>query len=222
MRRLAYIALAFAMILAMSVGTQVPATAQAGKTPLKHIIVVFLENWSFDSLYGMFPGANGLNNAANAAPQVDKTGKAYDTLPAPLNTNQKDSNGKSVVDPRFPANMPNKPFEIDKYVPTSDMTGDMLVSFYPEQYQIDGGKMDKFVAWTNAAGLVMGYYDTTKLPLYNYDKQYTLGDNFFHAAFGGSFLNAFWLVAASTPTFPNAPADMVQQFDANGLLTKDG
>ncbi len=222
MRRLLHGVMALAITCTLAVFTQVPATAQTGKTPLKHIIVVFLENWSFDSLYGLFPGANGLANAANAAPQVDKSGKAYDTLPAPLNSNQKDTNGKSIPDNRFPANLPNKPFEIDKYVPTSDMTGDLLVSFYPEQYQIDGGKMDKFVAWGNSAGLVMGYYDTTKLPLYNYAKQYTLGDNFFHAAFGGSFLNAFWLVCACTPTFPNAPADMVAQFDSSGMLTKDG
>ena len=37
-------------------------------------------------------------------------------------------------------------------------------------------------------------------------RQYTLADNFFHAAFGGSFLNHFWLVCACTQRFPNAPA----------------
>src|SRR5436305_7720035 len=116
--------LAFVVITLVIAALGSPVHAQM-TNPINHIIVVYMENWSFDSLYGMFPGANGLANAANAAPQVDKTGKVYDTLPAPLNTNQKDSNGKSVVDPRFPPNMPNKPFEIDKYVPTSDMTGDM-------------------------------------------------------------------------------------------------
>src|SRR5579859_4167783 len=222
MRRLFPVIMAFAMTLALVVVQETPAAAQSAKTPLKHIIVVYMENWSFDSLYGLFPGANGLANAANAAPQADKTGKAYDTLPSPLNSNQKDSAGKSVIDPRFPASLPNQPFEIDKYVPTSEQTGDLLVSFYPEQYQIDGGKMDKFVAWTNASGLVMGYYDTTKLPLYQFARQYTLGDNYFHAAFGGSFLNAFWLACACTPTFANAPADMQIQLDANGMLVKDG
>src|SRR5256885_17201181 len=61
-----------------------PAQAQT-TNPINHIIVVYMENWSFDSLYGMFPGANGIANAMNAAPQVDKTGKVYDVLPAPLN-----------------------------------------------------------------------------------------------------------------------------------------
>src|SRR5258708_9493856 len=27
---------------------------------IKHIVVIYQENWSFDSLYGLFPGANGL------------------------------------------------------------------------------------------------------------------------------------------------------------------
>ena len=200
----------------------VPAQAQAGKTSLKHIIVVYMENWGFDSLYGMFPGANGLANAAKAAPQVDKDGKVYDTLPAPLNSNKRDANGKATVDDRFPANLPNAPFLLTKYVPTSDITGDMWHRYYQEQYQIDGGKMDHFVAWADSAGLVMGYVDITKQPMYKYAQQFTLGDNFFHAAFGGSFLNAFWLVCGCSPTFANAPADMVAQLDANGVMVKDG
>src|SRR5258708_3302493 len=74
-----------------------PTHAQVNN-PINHIIVLYLENWSFDSLYGMFPGANGIANAANAAPQVDKTGKVYDVLPAPLNSNNRDSSGKAQVD----------------------------------------------------------------------------------------------------------------------------
>ncbi|MEP7285696.1 MAG: acid phosphatase [Chloroflexota bacterium] len=198
-----------------------PTRAQT-PNPINHIIVLYLENWSFDSLYGMFPGANGLANAANAAPQVDKTGKVYDTLPAPLNSNTKDSAGKVLADSRFPADLPNKPFAIDKYVPTSDLIGDMVHRYYQEQLQIDGGKMDKFVTWGNSAGEVMGYVDTTKLPMYKIAQQYTLSDNFFHASFGGSFLNHFWLVCACSPVWPNAPTDVVAQLDANGVVTKDG
>lgn len=214
--------MAAAIIFTMVALSQTRVNAQSGKTPLKHIIVLYMENWSFDSLYGMFPGADGIDNAAKAAPQVDKTGKVYDVLPAPLNSNNRDKDGKPTVDTRFPANLPNKPFRLDNYVPMTDLTGDMVHRFYQEQYQIDGGKMDKFVAWTDAGGLVMGYVDTTRLPMYKYAQQYTLGDRFFHAAFGGSFLNAFWLVCACTPVFPNAPADAVAQLDANGVMTKDG
>ncbi len=54
-----------------------------------HVIVIYQENWSFDSLYGKFPGANGLDRAKEALAQVDKEGKPYPTLPAPLDTTKK-------------------------------------------------------------------------------------------------------------------------------------
>src|SRR5262249_7380548 len=41
-------------------------------------------------------------------------------------------------------------------------------------------------------------------------KNFPVCDPFFHAAFGGSFLNHMWLIAARTPVFPSAPADMVE------------
>src|SRR5579859_3341915 len=121
-----------ALVLA-TLGT--PAHAQTAN-PINHIIVVYMENWSFDSLYGLFPGANGIDNAANAAPQVDKTGKVYDTLPAPLNINNRDKDGKAQPDTRFPSNLPNKPFLMNQYAPTSDLIGDMVHRYYQEQYQI--------------------------------------------------------------------------------------
>src|SRR5215475_10629235 len=101
------IVLTFVLFLLMALSLPVQAQSTATPNPINHIIVVYMENWSFDSLYGLFPGANGIDNAANAAPQVDKTGKVYDTLPAPLNSNNRDSNGKAQPDTRFPANLPN-------------------------------------------------------------------------------------------------------------------
>src|SRR5450631_4013386 len=92
------IALVTLAIVVTAVGN--PTYAQT-TNPINHVIVLYMENWSFDSLYGLFPGANGLANAANAAPQVDKTGKVYDTLPAPLNSNNRDASGKAQPDTRF-------------------------------------------------------------------------------------------------------------------------
>ncbi|MFL5802919.1 MAG: alkaline phosphatase family protein [Roseiflexaceae bacterium] len=209
--------LALILLTAMLVSIGTPALAQPAN-PINHIVVIYLENHSFDNLYGMFPGANGIANAGATATQVDKNGTPYATLPQPINSNVK----PPAPDSRFPADLPNKPFNIDQYVPLSEKTGDLVHRFYQEQLQMDGGKMDKFVAWTDAAGLVMGYYDTAKLPLYKYAREYTLADNFFHGAFGGSFLNHIWLVCACTPTWPNAPAAMKAQLDANGILVKDG
>jgi len=61
------------------------------------------------------------------------------------------------VDRRFPDNLPNQPFSIDAYVPLGDKTGHPIHRFYHQQAQIDGGLMDKFVAYTNVGALVMGY-----------------------------------------------------------------
>jgi phospholipase C len=166
----------------------------------------------------VFPGANGIARARATATQVDKSGTPYATLPQPINTTLK----PPAPDARFPADLPNKPFNIDQYVPQDQKTGDLVHRFYQEQMQIDGGKMDKFAAVSDAAGLTMGYYDSAKLPLARYAREYTLADNFFHAAFGGSFLNHFWLICACTPTWPNAPASSVAQVDANGNMVKDG
>src|SRR6266542_6179396 len=73
----------------------------------------------------------------------------------------------------------------------------------------------------------MGYYDTTALPVYKYlhtagHPRYAIADDFFQAAFGGSFLNHQWLVAAATPTFPGAPADQHSVLDANGMPQRGG
>ena len=40
-------------------------------TEIKHIIVIYQENWSFDALYGQFPGANGYANSFDTFPQLD-------------------------------------------------------------------------------------------------------------------------------------------------------
>ncbi len=171
---------------------------------VNHIVVIYQENWSFDGLYGAFPGANGIANAGAAAQQVDKQGQPYATLPQPINTSLR------KPDPHFPPNMAVEPFDLMKYmVGPEDKTGDLIHRFYHEQFQIDGGKMDKFVAYSDAAGLAMSRFDATDMPEGRLAKEFTLCDNFFHAAFGGSFLNHMWLIAAATPKFPNAPADLI-------------
>jgi phospholipase C len=209
---------AYLLVGCSSTPPQQAPTQQAQNNPfgkINHLIVLYQENWSFDSLYGNFPGAEGISNASpTSLHQVDKTDKLYTTLPQPLNKGKPDS--------RFPANMPVQPFDASKYVAPDLMTGDLVHRFYQEQYQIDGGKMDKFVAWSDAAGLVMSYYNANDYPEGKLAQQYTLGDHFFHAAFGGSFLNHFWLVCACSPKFPNAPTSMVAQLDSNGKMVKDG
>src|SRR5256885_17265870 len=50
---------------------------------LQYLVVIYLENHSFDNLYGEFPGANGLANAGATATQVDLAGKKFVVLPTP-------------------------------------------------------------------------------------------------------------------------------------------
>ena len=83
-------------------------------------------------------------------------------------------------------------------------TRDIVHRFYHEIFQLNGGQQNRYVLGSDAAGLVMGTYDTTRLPVYRYLHQpghpkYAILDNFFQAAFGGSYLNHQWLIAAASP-----------------------
>lgn len=176
-----------------------------------HVVVIYMENHSFDNLYGQFEGANGLSNANKEnVTQVDDKNQPYTYLPAIPRTSA------------FPLNLPNTYFNIDQYIPSDQETPDAIHSFYQEQKQINGGKMNKFVLQNPSAGFTMGYYKTSLLPLADIAKKYTLCDNFFHSAFGGSFLNHQWLIAAASPVFPNAPERAVAKTDAEGHLISDG
>ena len=190
--------------------TLLPARAANGLDNVEHLIVIYEENHSFDNYFGAFPGADGLANAGPAATQVDKQGEPFATLPPPLADPQPGETQRRP-DPRFPSDLPNAPFLFNQFIPPTEQTAAIIHSFHRQQYQINGGKMDSFVAWSDGAGMVMGYWDLSELPLYRLAQEYTLADNFFHAAFGGSFLNHQWLICACTWSYPDAPASMVSQ-----------
>jgi phospholipase C len=179
----------------------------AGRGPpaIGHIIVIYLENHSFDNLYGLFPGSEGI---ARAAPenvlQEDADGTVYRHLPR--------------TDSRFPADLPNAPFDIGRFVPPDQKIPDLVHRFEENQLQINGGRMNRFVAYSNRKGLAMGYYDGRDLPLWQYARRYTLADHFFQAAFGGSYLNHQWLICGCTPRFERAPLPLIE----NGSVTADG
>ena len=182
------------------------------------IVVIYLENRRFDHLYGNFPGANGLANAGAAAIQTNETGKPYETLPAPLDLRLKRPAPYAAI----PDKLPNGPFPLHKYYNAGQQMGSLIHAFYQQQQQINGGKMDRFALASDAKGYAMGYWDTSGLMLWDYARRYTLADNFFHAAFGGSFLNHFWLVCACTPVYPGAPEKIVAKLDGSGKMLKDG
>ena len=199
-----------------------PALAQPGApdplAKIGHIVVIFEENRSFDSFFGKFPGANGLANAGDKAIQIGPDGKPYEFLPTPINSRLKPPD----VDKRFPAQLPNRPFEINGYVSLDDDTGDLIHAFYQEQMQINGGAMNRYAEVSNAKGLTMGYFDISRTYLWKLASEFTLGDAMFHSAFGGSFLNHSFLVCVCAFRWPNAPEAMVARLDANGNMVKDG
>jgi phospholipase C len=205
------------LALASQVGCG-PSNASDDLNQLGHLVVIYLENHSFDNLYAGFGGADALMSTSGARPQIDMAGQTYAALPQPMDTNSK----PAVPDARFPATLPNRPFDITQYVPANQKIPDLVHRYYHEQMQIDAGKMDRFAAVSDAKGLVMGYYPTAGLPLAQLASQYTICDRFFHGAFGGSFLNHIWLIAAAAPTFPSAPASIVAKLDGMGGLVTDG
>jgi acid phosphatase len=182
---------------------------KVGIAQINHLVVIVLENWSFDSLYGELAGADGVVTKNAGVPQTDPaTNTAYATLPE--------------VDDRIPATLPNKPFALDPYFGIDAKTQvDPTQKFYEEQQQINGGKMDRYVAVSSAKGLAMGFFHTADLPLAAVAMKYVVCDHFYHSAFGGSFLSHQWLIAAATPTFPNAPAAMRAVLDTNGVPVVD-
>jgi acid phosphatase len=224
-----------------------------------HIVVIYEENHSFDNLYGKWEGVNGLQNADAAhTTQVTQSGAPFTCLPQrDVNLMSPDPLPATCSDATtatpFVSHFPNAPFQIDDYIKPEDTTcpapgvfaadgvkkgsgqpggctRDLVHRFYNEQFQLDGGKQDRYTLGSDAQGLTQGTYDTTALPIYQYlhghrHPPYVIADNFFQAAFGGSFLNHQWLVAAATPVFENAvqdggPTDLHSKVDSNGMPTK--
>ena len=197
---------------------------------ITNIVVIYAENRGFDNLYGLFPGANGIpgvNPASKGAyvAQKDVDGSVLNVLP-PTWGGMTAAGQLVTVTQAQSANLPNKPFQIDDpagfNLPLSVTTRDLVHRFYNNQMQINGGANDKFPAYSDAGGLSMGYYDGSKMGIWQLAKDYVLADNFFMGAFGGSFLNHQYLICACAPTYPGAdsaaakPSISKVDLDANG------
>ena len=104
-------------------------------------------------------------------------------------------------------------------------TRDLVHRFYQEQYQIDGGRQDRYTTGSDAVGLTQGTYDTKSLPIYRYlhsdgAPKYVVADHFFQGAFGGSFLNHQFLISARAPLDTSAGGGGARNSvpDANGMV----
>ncbi len=196
-------------------GVEPPPASQA---PFDHVIVLFLENRSFDHLFGTYPGADGI--AAYRGKQTDKDGAPYAVLPAPLGRDAK-------PDPRFPANLPNAPFAMQRFVGPYDPTNNPIHRFYHMQRQYvagaDGVPMGRWVAEGTSGGTSMGYYERSAIPAqWRLAEEFVLLDRYFQSIHGGSLANHFFLISASVARAPDEPAEHRAQLAPDGRVVKDG
>ena len=216
-----------------------PITDKALRDHVKTIVVIFAENRSFNNLFAGFPG---LQSPLDAVPadrfvQRDRDGKVLSTLPRIWGGLVKDEQvvnhqtfkiGETEIQ-----GLANAPFALKTPdgdpLPQGVVTRDLVHAFYQNQMQINGGKNDGFVAWGDSGALVMGHYgdNAVNLRLWDIARDYTLCDNFFMGAFGGSFLNHQYLVAAQPPFYPDCDKSPARSLiaemtdgDAKGIKLK--
>ncbi|GAB2892266.1 acid phosphatase [Paraburkholderia jirisanensis] len=183
---------------------------------VKNIVVIYAENRSFANLFGNFPGLlHPLDNVPREAYlQFDRDGKTpLATLPkfwGGLVPQAQEIDGKRyAINENAITGLANQPFHLTDAqgapLPNSVITRDLWHRFYQNQMQINAGRNNQFAAWADSGGLVMGHYRSNpqSLKMWTLAQQYTLCDNFFMAAFGGSWLNHIYLISAQAPFYPN-------------------
>ncbi len=209
---------------------------------ITNVVVIYAENRSFNNLFASFPGATGVpaagpgrKKAPGYAPQRDRDGSVLPKLPPAWGGLTAAGQPVTVTQAQTTNVLPNAPFQVDSPTPAwgtpvlanTIITRDLYHRFYENQMQIDGGLNDKFAAWGDSGGLVMGYYDGSRTAMWKVARDYTLADRFFQGAFGGSYLNHQYLVCACVPVYPDAdaspahPSITVLRTDADGKFTPD-
>jgi phospholipase C len=218
------VAIAAAMTAASSHAN--PPAGGATATPIKHVVVIFQENVSFDHYFGTYPFATNTDGntftPAQGTPAVN--GLNFSLLAANPNL--------------------SNPQRLDSSIP-GQLTCDQDHNYSDEQEAEDGGKMDLFVQSVGTDGgtkspegtlcdpkTVMDYYDgNTVTGLWNYAQHYAMSDNSFGTTFGPSAPGAINLAAGDTgnvdmshtvnqssafPVFISTPTN------PNGDVTPDG
>jgi phospholipase C len=192
-------AMAVLTAAAMTLLTNVPAFAYdhddfPTKSPIKHVVVIFQENVSFDHYFATYPHAT---NPPNEPPfhAKDDTPRVNNLLAGGL----LDQNPNST-----------QPFRLDR---SQAVTCDQDHNYADEQAAFDFGLMDKFpekVGSGNSAafpcadygkgtGVVMGYFDgNTVTAFWNYAQHFAMSDNSFNTVFGPSTPGAINLISGDT------------------------
>jgi phospholipase C len=194
-------------------------------TPIKHLVVIFQENVSFDHYFGTYP------KAANLAGETPFTAKKntpkVNNLVNPLDVNNhfvplagvdlinKNPNSNAAAPGNGAVNGPaaSNPFRLS---PAQALTNDQGHNESPEESAYDNGKMDGFPAWVgtsapppaglpNPKALVMGYFDgNTTTAIWNYSQHFALNDNNYTTQFGPSTPGAINLISGQTNGIDNS------------------
>ncbi len=203
LRRMAAIALAANLVLVMPGSLLADhgngdAESTQTTTPIKHVIVIFGENISFDHYFATYPHATN--------PPGEPAFHAKDDTPR---VNNLLSGGLLDENPNS-----TQPFRMDTGV--MSVTCDQNHSYGPEQSAADHGLMDKYPESTgsgsstsspcndygkgvNGTGVVMGYFDgNTVQAMWNYAQHFAMSDNSYGTMFGPSAVGALNLIAGTT------------------------
>jgi phospholipase C len=186
------VARALAIACAVAFSSQAIADSETA-TPIKHLVVIFQENNSFDHYFGTYPHAS---NPPGEPPFI-----AADDTPSVngLNDALLNHNLNSVA-----------PFRLDRSQSALDC--DNNNAYAAEQAAADHGLMDKFPENTSSGataasgglaacptGIGMGYYDgNTVTALWNYAQHYAMSDNFFDTEFGTTVMGHLNLISGQT------------------------
>jgi phospholipase C len=166
-------------------GHGVSAPPVATTTPIKHLVVIFDENISFDHYFGTYP--NAVNPSGEPSFHASPETPAVNNLTSTLATN----NPNGVA-----------PFRLDR---SESVTCDNDNHYTDEQKAYDGGLIDKVSELLSGTGagctpnLSMGYYDgNTVTALWNYAQNFAMSDNFFASTFGTTVMGHLNLVSGQT------------------------
>jgi phospholipase C len=171
-------------------------------TPIKHLVVIFQENVSFDHYFGTYP--NALNPAGEPEFHAKRGTPTVNGLSGALLTNN--PNSLAVGNAGDAAN----PFRLDR---SQNVTQDQNHAYGPEQAAAHSGLMDLFPSKVGSAGpppnappmtvktkgLTMGYFDgNTVTAFWNYAQHFAMSDNSYNTVFGPSTPGLMNLVAGQT------------------------
>jgi phospholipase C len=203
-----YLALMVIILSVLLDGLFSPLAASADSstsTPVRHLVVIFQENVSFDHYFATYP--NATNPPGEPAFLPSSNTPSVNGLTAGLLTGN--------------PNLAN-PFRLDR---SQAVTCGNNHTYTAEQKAYSGGMVDKFIEFTGSTDKgcdpkqVMGYYDgNTVTALWNYAQRFAINDNFYSSTFGPSTPGALNLVSGQThsSTLFNVENDAV-----NGTLIGD-